>query len=443
MENTIIQNVKQKVARSISFKITVIVILSLLLLIPTAMVKDMIHERESYNNEVVQSVSNSWGGDQQIMGPFLTLPYIVQKEDKDGNPVYYSREINFTPKELMISGDVNTTNRRISIYDVTLYNSKLTFTGNFTVPDLAQLNLDAYQILYDKAYVSMIVSDQSGIKENVILNWNESKKEFKSGLPNRKIAESGFYTRAPMVPELKTYQYSFNINLNGHKNLSFVPVAEQTEVKLSSPWRDPGFYGNFIPDTRIITEKGFEAEWKIFHLSRNIPSSWMGEREWGTESAFGVSLIEMVDEYQKNMRSAKYAFLIICLTFLTFFLTEIIKKRPLHPFQYTMAGMALVVFYILLLSITEHTGFNIAYLISSILTGGLIITYISAIYKDKNLTTITGIFFLIIYGFIYIILQLEDFSLLVGAAGLFIALAATMMLTRKIDWYNVRKPISE
>ena len=438
METPFIEQAKQKISGSISLKLIVLTILALLLLIPTSMIEDIINEREYYRLQTESSISNSWGGNQQIMGPFLTVPYtFTSGMDKEGNLIIYDRLAHFTPKELRYSGPVSTEIKSLGIYDVVLYKTSLQASGYFELPDFEALRINTHEIKWEEAYISMGITDQSGIRQRVTLNWNEEKVEFHAGLPETDITNSGVHAQVALNQETRKYNFGFQLDVNGYESLRFIPVAEQTTVHLESEWPDPGFTGSFLPE-HDIKDNGFTADWNVFHLSRNIPSHWIGERHWETESSFGVNLVQMVDQYQKNTRSVKYAFLIICLTFLTFFLAEIIRKKPMHPFQYIMAGMALVIFYALLLSITEHLGFDMAYLISSLLTGTLIVFYISAIFRNRTLSAVSGLFFLIVYSFIYVILQLEDFSLLVGSAGLFIALAVTMYLTRNIDWYRLK-----
>ncbi|MGB3469047.1 MAG: cell envelope integrity protein CreD, partial [Cyclobacteriaceae bacterium] len=234
--------------------------------------------------------------------------------------------------------------------------------------------------------------------------------------------------------------YSYQVNLNGSKNLSFLPLAGETKVKLTSTWDAPSFTGEFVPHNRKITNEGFSAEWGILSLNTSFPQQWNTEQYSLKESEFGVSLFQPVNLYQKTTRSAKYAILIIFLTFLTFFIIENLGKLQLHPIQYGMVGLGLIIFYTLLLSLSEYILFQWAYLISAamivLIIGGYSITVFNSIKRGG----LVGAFTALLYLFIYIIIQSEDYSLLIGSFGLYIVLAAAMYFSRKINWYKYKVP---
>ncbi|MDH5399444.1 MAG: cell envelope integrity protein CreD [Cyclobacteriaceae bacterium] len=429
---------KRKIKNSVTLKAAIITIVALMLLIPTSFVEDIIRERESYKNEAIYEVSSKWGGSQTIAGPILSVPYQVVEKTLNDQLETYTYYAHFTPKELRTDGDISTETRHRGIYDIVLYNAGLSISGTFDRPDFTAFNIRPDSILWDEAILSIGIPDLTGISQEVNLKWNNQTAGFKSGIPTEDVFYSGIFAPAPLNDQDK-YSFHFNLDLRGSNRLAFVPVGQYTEVNVRSPWKDPSFDGDFLPHERTVTDEGFNSQWKVFDLNRNIPNQWTGSREGLFEHTFGVRLLIPVDEYQKNLRSTKYALLIIALTFLTFFLSEIIIKKQIHPFQYIFAGLALVVFYIMMVSMSEHFGFDIAYIVSAILTGVLIVVYISAAFRNNKFTLALSAFFTIVYSFIYVILQLQDFSLLVGSLGLFIALATTMYLTRNIDWYNVGK----
>ena len=218
--------------------------------------------------------------------------------------------------------------------------------------------------------------------------------------------------------------------------LYFVPLGKENNIELSSTYPTPSFDGSFIPDTRQVTDKGFNAKWKVLHLNRNYPQQWTSNKFNVTSSAFGVNFLVAVDHYLKATRAAKYAILIIALTFMGFFFVEIINKTRIHPFQYILVGLAICIFYALLLAFSEHIGFNYAYILSSILVLGAIAYYSKYMFANARTTTLLTSVLVIIYGFIYVIIQLEDYALLMGSIGLFIVLLVTMHLSRKIKFYN-------
>jgi len=421
---------------SVTIKLILISVLALLLLIPSSWIQSLIRERESTRDSAVWEVSSKWGGDQVLAGPVLTVPYIIEKEVED-EIKHYTRNAHFLPKKLLVDGEVNTEILNRGIYDIILYNGDLEFSGHFEKPDFGALNIPEEDVRWGEAFLSVGIPDMSGINSEIELEWNNEKDLFQSGVPTDDVFGSGIFTKVPVTDSLSEYRFRFDLDLNGSNRLSFVPIGRFTEVTLKSPWPDPSFDGNFLPDDRKTSDEGFTARWSLFDLNRNIPNQWTGEREGIYDSVFGVRLFQPVDEYQKNYRSSKYALLVISLTFLIFFLSEVINKKHMHPFQYTLAGLGLVLFYVLLLSMSEHLGFNLSYLISATLTGGLLTFYTSAVFKSGRFTAAMGGFFTLVYAFTFVVLQLEDYSLLAGALGLFIALAVTMYLTRKIDWYNL------
>ena len=209
-------------------------------------------------------------------------------------------------------------------------------------------------------------------------------------------------------------------------------------MNLNSDWGDPKFNGAFLPDNHKITEKNFDAHWKVLHLNRNFPQQWHGNQFQVNDAAFGVSLLIPVDHYQKSTRSAKYAIMIIAFTFLVFFFVEVLNKTRIHPIQYFLVGLALIIFYSLLLAISEHLNFNLAYLISSLATISLVVLYAHSIFRKISLSRFTALTLIILYAYVFVILQLQDYALLMGSIGLFVVMAIVMYLSRKIDWYNFK-----
>jgi inner membrane protein len=301
-----------------------------------------------------------------------------------------------------------------------------------------------------------------GIKENIELQWNESTHTFDPGMqttlmfsgqaqpppydpydyanqhfPNQ-IVNAGESSRVPLTGKEEDISYAFSLNLNGSKYLNFVPLGKETTVQLASAWQNPSFDGAFLPEERTVEKEGFTADWKVLHLNRNYPQQWQGAAYDVSNSVFGVNLLLPVDEYQKSMRSAKYAIMIIALTFLLFFFVEVLNKKRIHPFQYILVGLAICIFYTLLLSLSEHTSFNFAYAIASVVIISMITLYAQSIFNNPLLTRILGGMLVVIYGFIFVILQLQDFALLMGSIGLLIVLGIVMYLSRKVDWYNFK-----
>jgi inner membrane protein len=233
------------------------------------------------------------------------------------------------------------------------------------------------------------------------------------------------------------YDFKLKLELKGSQLLYFTPVGKITDITISSPWENPSFKGAFLPDAREVNEKGFKANWNVLHLNRNYPQTWIGSHYSLAESAFGIDLLLPVDSYQKSYRSIQYAILFIGFTFLVFFFIEVLNKLFIHPVQYILVGVALVVFYTLLLSISEHIKYNTAFIISAIATLALIGGYVRAILKSGKLSMLIVGILSILYAFIFVIIQLQDYALLIGSIGLFVILGLLMYFSRKIDWYGL------
>ena len=280
------------------------------------------------------------------------------------------------------------------------------------------------------------ISDLRGIEQQVSLKQKNLNKAFQPGTSESSLFNSGIHI--PLQESIQQFidtDFSIDISLKGSEELFFVPLGKNTDVKMTSTWKDPSFIGSFLPE-REINQDGFKASWQILHFNRNYPQSWTTANYNIDESKFGVNLLVAADHYQKSLRTSKYAILIITLSFLMFFLIEVTQKLRIHAFQYILIGLALMIFYTLLLSISEHLGFNIAYWISGISVIGLISIYSLSVLNNKRLSYMLAGSLSMIYGFLFIIIQIETYALLVGSIGLFIILALTMYFTRKISWYR-------
>ncbi len=428
---------------NIYFKIGAIIIIGLLLLIPTSMIKGLIRERENTQQRAIYEVSSKWGEEQTLTGPFITVPYnryIKQYSKKDSvdKIIKVKDYIHFLPSNLMVSGEINPERRYRGIYEIVVYNSVLNISGTFDKLNFADFDIPFQDIQFDKATLSLGISDLRGIEKQVTLKWNNDMFSFNPGTVTNNVIESGINTSIIVNnSDSSSYQFSLKLDLKGSQKLYFVPVGEITDVKITSEWNNPSFNGAFLPDTRTVNESGFDANWNILHLNRNYPQKWTGSINNINVSAFGIDLLLPVDSYQKSMRSIKYALLFICFTFIVFFFVEVLRKVFIHPVQYILVGIALVVFYTLLLSISEHLSYNFAFIISAISTLLLIIGYVKAILKSNQLTLLIGGILTILYTFIFVIIQLQDYALLIGSSGIFIMLGLVMYFSRKIDWYNL------
>lgn len=423
--------------QSLFVKLGSIGFLVLMLLLPNAMIQDLIRERQYRQEEAANSVSQSWGGPQTVTGPVLSIPYTTWVEQSDGKRTGIKEVAHFLPEQLAIDGELAHQLRQKGIFDVVLFQSDLKLEGFFPKPDFAALHINPEDVHWDQARLSLGISGMSGIKSTIGFNWADQQLRMEPGTASPQLIRAGVSTAVAAGPSAERYSFSIPLKLNGSHFLHVEPVGKETSVNFRSGWPSPGFEGAFLPDQREISDAGFTASWKVLDLNRNYPQSWKNDAFSLGESAFGVRLVQPVDEYLKNERSAKYAILVIGLTFLIYFFFEILRKFHIHPFQYFLIGVALSVFYLLLLSLSEYIGFNLAYLAAAIATIGLIAGYSSSFLKSAGLTMQLTLLLTAIYGFIFIVLQLEDYALLAGSAGIFAALAAVMYYSRKVDWYGI------
>ena len=443
-----------------AFKFFLICGLILVLGIPLLIVWGLIGEREQRAAEVRQTVAQEWGGAQYIDGPLLIVPYTVKRVTTDGDKrieeIVEKRAV-FLPKSLKIGGKATTKVLHRSIYDVAVYTSLLDFEGSFAAPDIAEVAADTQSVRWRDAVLAVAVSDVSGLKEaaSLSIDGNETLSfEPSIGVPS--IRSGGIHVRlasaaklfaAPGAPPLlragaapaglNAFDFKFQLTLNGSSELTFAPVAQQTTVDLSSDWSDPSFMGAFLPNDRTIEPASFSARWQIPHLARSVPQSWSlsdQDLERMSPYAFGVRFIVPVDFYQLVSRAAKYATMFLATAFMAVFLLEIRSTRQVHPVQYLFVGLTMTFFYVLLLSLAEQIGFLWAYLIAALATGGMLSLYVARVQGSVNKGLVMAGVFFVLYGLLYLILQMEDYALLAGAIAGFVMLAVVMFSTLHVDW---------
>ncbi|HMO39428.1 MAG TPA: cell envelope integrity protein CreD [Saprospiraceae bacterium] len=434
-ETSNFQKFSQWLRQSLFVKLAAIGFLILLLMIPQSMIQSLVHERQHRQREVVQEVSSAWGAPQTIIGPVLSIPY-TRWTEPDGKRIRVQEVAHFLPVRLEIEGQAPHQIRQRGIFSVILYQAELSLEGIFARPDFASLHIDPADVQWEQAKLSVGISGMTGIKSSIEVDWNDSRHRLEPGTAYPDILPAGVSIGIPIAPNTEGYTFRIPVKVNGSDFLQFEAVGKETTLRLQSDWPSPGFSGSFLPDQRAVSEQGFSAVWQVLDLNRNYPQSWKNNQYRLGDTAFGVRFVQPVDEYAKNSRSAKYAVLVIVLTFLIYFFFETLRRFHVHPFQYLLVGLAISVFYLLLLSLSEHIGFNYAYLCSTIATVGLIVFYSASVLKIRRLVIQLALLLIAIYSFIFIILQLEDYALLAGSLGLFMALAAVMYYSRRVDWYN-------
>ncbi len=415
----------------------VIGILILIMLIPAAIISDLVRERANRQQEVVNEVSRKWAEPQTIVGPVLMLPYKTMEKDSKGVVTETKSIAYFLPDKLNIKGSILPETRHRSIYEVMLYRSDLTFTGNFDNLNLASLNIKPEQVIWNEARLAVGIQDTRGLDDETNFTWNNGNQKLEPGVPDNNIVATGI-SNLVNVDAAGSNQFSIKLKLKGSEYFYVTPVGKTTLVNISSPWSNPAFDGKYLPDTNAdVTQQGFNATWKIQQASRPYPQSWVSGTHRLAESAFGVRLIQPTDNYAKTERSVKYALLFIGLTFAVFFFIELLQKKQIHPLQYLLVGIALSVFYTLLLSFSEYIGFNKAYVIAAAATIALIGLYVWSMFHKAKIAIGFTLALGSLYAYIFFLIQLQDYALLFGSIGLFVVVALAMYSSRKIDWYHI------
>jgi len=416
-------------------KSMVIFVMALALWLPTYFILDIVKERAGRQKEAIADISSKWASKQTVTGPLLMIPYNDPEIDDKGNTTWHKRKAYFMPAKLDIQSTILPEKRHRGIYEVAVYRSEILLSGKFDSLQWQQLTSSPDNILWDQAALFFKVEDHiKGINEDIFVNWNGNKIVFTPQSSGQSFLTEGFVAPTPFTSGEAGKDHSFSIQffLNGSEQLVFTPVARENKIQMRSVWPNPSFTGIKLPDTREVRDSGFIANWKF--MNRTIPPVWKNTTYDLSSSVLGADLLIPVDSYDKTERSVKYALLCIILTFAAFFLIETIYKKPLHLLQYGLAGLALVLFYTLLLSISEYIGFNPAYLVAGIATIGLVVWYVGSVMRSSRLALFISFVLTVVYSYIFTIIQLQDYSLLMGSIGLFIALAVIMFFSRKLQW---------
>lgn len=414
-------------------------LLILVLLIPLATVSSLVQEREATRLGVEKEVADKWGGEQSLVGPILSVPYRYQTTGPRGEVVTHEGRARFLPSSLDVEGDVRPEIRYRGIYEVVLYKVALRWSGEFERPDPGIWKIAPEDVLWDEAVLVVGIPDLRGIEGAVAVRFGTETLAFEPGSGDAGLCGSGIHARVPGLEGANgRVPFSFELPLNGSRELFVSPLGRETRLSLASTWTSPSFAGKFLPSSREVTSTGFTAEWNISHLTRPFPQQWRDNevapdllQQWMA----GVTLFQPVDSYVKTSRTIKYGILFLFMTFAVYFLFEILGRLRIHPFQYLLVGFALCLFYLLLLSLSEHLGFFRSYVLSSAATVGLTAFYSGSVLRSLRRAGAIGAGLSGLYSYLYVVLQLEDYALLLGSLGLFALLGAAMVLTRRVDWY--------
>jgi inner membrane protein len=415
--------------------------LVLVLLIPTFLISGLVSERQDRQREAITEISSRWAGAQTVTGPVIGIPYMETVSEHSGASRSEKRWAYFLPAKLDIRSRIIPEKRYRGIYQAIVYTAELQIHCHFDSLHLQDLGLPPDRILWPEAAVFFDLADLRGLKEEVNLHMDTHAGTADLDLVPAKITTDQFKNALSAgLPEWLPasahgpLEFSAILQIKGTGNLSFVPTGRETKAAAASSWRDPSFTGNNLPDVRSIKDSGFEADWRVLALNRNFPQQWKATTFDLQSTAFGMNLIVPVDTYQQTTRCVKYAILIILLTFTAFLLIEWVYQRSIHSLQYLLVGFALCLFYTLLLSFSEYFGFNYAYAVAAAATIGLITWYVGSMLRSSKMSLFILFFLAVQYGFVFTLIQLQDYALLMGSVGLFITLAIVMYFSRKIKW---------
>jgi inner membrane protein len=437
----------------ILFKSALIGALILLLLIPTTFIQNLVSERQQRQQEAVTEINSRWAGPQTIDGPIIGIPYMDTTAADNGAKQRIKRWAWFLPEKLDIRSRLIPEKRYRGIYQVVVYTAELEVHARYDAIHLDELNLSPQDMLWNEAAVFFNLSDVQGLNEDPVLHLQITGPAPQSAdlhLGLGKVTNPQFNNplSAPLPGGLSalaanaatagngSLEFSSTLRIKGSGNLLFVPGGRETRISASSSWANPSFTGAALPDLRTVKDSGFLASWRLLALNRKFPQQWKGDKDSYDPgaSAVGVDLIVPVDIYQQTTRSVKYGILVILLTFTAFLLIEWIYNLLIHALQYALVGFALCIFYTLLLSLSEYLGFTPAYLIAAAATIGLIAWYVGSLLHSLRMSSFISFLLILQYGFVYILIQSQDYALLMGSVGLFVILAVVMYFSRKVKW---------
>lgn len=433
-------------------KFIMIGFISMALLIPTLLVWGLVEERGKRAEEVSARIATGWGGPQILNGPYLAVPFEVNRNQTiDGRIVWQTvtEWALLMPETLNVDTKLATEERRLSIYTLPVYNAKIGVTGRFAPSMTENLRQMEGKPDLDRAILVMSIADITGIRSDAgvridggpLMPFDPGMKALSSVMPGNfdKYSspvriDSG--VNRPIVRSLveNGFNFAIDLSLNGSGSFAIAPAGQTTRFSAEANWPHPGFEGLFLPEEKTIDDKGFSAKWTIPYLARGVDRIVAGPVLPLTNSLMTVNMVEPVKFYQVVARTLKYSIGFFSVVFLAVFIIELKSARKVHWIQYVLTGLALVVFYVLLLALAEHTGFEIAYVLASLSTAGLISTYVGSVTGSVGRGGVLAAVLVAAYAIMYLILREDEYALLAGALISFVTIAATMFSTRKVDW---------
>jgi len=443
-------NNPQQYQESVIVKLIFITLIVLGLLIPSFWINSLVEERQNRQREVVADVSSKWASAQTVTGPVLRIPYKIgvplrntgnYNEDASSIEKYFY----LTPDMLTIDANIDAKVLNRTIFKVPVYNSEVTMKGSFKFNEQMLMALKAIEIDYANAGIFIGISDLKGIEQNPQFNIFNSMQQLEPGEDSQYIFSENLFTPLDLTEsQEKPMDFVVKMKIKGSEMIRFMTIGKTTALKLNGNWPHPKFDGLMLPNDREVSEKGFSASWNVLHFNRNLPQTWTSDsRIKDHENTIGAELYTPVDHYQLNMRSSKYSHLIIILSFAAMFLVEMIKKVKIHPIQYLLIGFALVLYYSLMIALSEHIGFSLSYLIASVATTILVGCYSTSFLVPKKMAILLVSILLLFYAFIFVVINAQDIALLLGSIALFAVLASIMYFSKDVKWYKEPVKVAE
>lgn len=456
--------------KSLLFKSLVVFGLMLLIGVPLTMINATIAERMKFRDEAVRSVAAESVRAQSLLGPILVLPYTEEYEEQvplvEGRPEktktvqhVLNKQALVFPNDMRVNGVIDTDRRYRGIHKILVYSGQYAFAGDFRLPRLESFEHSQphSRLVPGRPYIAMSIEDVRGLRNIPTITWGDAKYEFQQGSGLAGLPQGLHAELDPMaLKDAETVKFAFNLGLDGIERQQFVPIARNNQFTIRSNWPHPQFGGRFLPSPkdRRIDASGFQVNWNISSLATAAQQQALAGVNHGKAAArpgqasdgvhddidqFSVAFIEPINIYSQADRATKYGLLFVALTFAAFFVFEIMKQLPIHPVQYLLVGLALALFFLLLVSLSEHLDFLLAYLLASGACIALIGFYVSHVLRNWRRGLAFGTGLTLLYGALFGLLSSENNALVLGSGLLFGVLAAIMLVTRKVDWYNIGK----
>lgn len=417
---------------TISIKVLVIGIIGVVCFVASLFVMGLVEERQSRSIEARSEIAQGWGERQTIVGPMLVADISVIQGGSS-----YTEKAYVLPSILNYETVLEPEVRSRGIFESVVYTSNLKVSGEFSEADMRTLTSRG---IYNATF-AITITDTRGIERQFNLKWDNASLAFEPGPGFEADGQSGLHTSVP-ISGSKKIPFSFDLRLKGTEGVLIAPLGTETTLAIASAWTTPKFVGKFLPTSREITKDGFTSTWRLSSLGRSYPATWQGEKpdfSQLAESATGVDLHPGIDTYDMVSRTVKYAILFIIITFSAYFLFDVLAGVRVHPIQYLLVGSALALFYLLLLSLAEQIGFMPAYLLATTMIASLVTSYSAFVLKSRRRAFPIFALLIMLYAYLYFILNLEDYALLAGSFFIFILLSAVMYMTRNTDWFLLGK----